>query len=66
MEKYISNIKTELGYLESQTNEELELRIENLKKRSKIEPLENIICPWYAMVQEISSRKIGLKHFDSQ
>ena len=43
MEKYISNIKTELGYLESQTNEELELRIENLKKRSKIEPRTNNI-----------------------
>jgi preprotein translocase subunit SecA len=66
MEKYIFNIKNELRYLESQTNEELEIKIEKLKKRSKTEPLENILCPWFAMVQEISYRKIGLKHFDTQ
>ena len=66
MKKYISEIKTELSSLELQTDEELEIRIEKLKKRSKQESLENLIVPWFAMVQEISYRKIGLKHFDTQ
>jgi preprotein translocase subunit SecA len=66
MEKSIFNIKTELGYLKSQTNEELEIQIEKLKKQSKKESLESIIEPWFAMVQEVSYRKIGLRHFDTQ
>ena len=66
MEKYISSIKNELNFLKSKTNDELEIQIEKLKKRSKIENLNNIICPWFAMVQEISHRTIGLEHFDTQ
>ena len=66
MEKSIFNIKTELGYLKSQTNEELEIQIEKLKKRSKKESLESIIHTWFAMVEEISYRKIGLRNFDTQ
>lgn len=66
MKKYISDIKQELSTFESKTNEELENEIEKLKKRSKIEPLNKIISPWFAMVQEVSYRKIGLKHFDTQ
>ena len=66
MNKYIFEIKNELALLESQTSEELEIRIEKLKKRSKQENIDNLICPWFAMVQEISYRKIGLKHFDTQ
>jgi len=66
MKKYIFDIKTELSNLQSKTNEELDLGIEKLKKRSKNESLDNIIGPWFAMVQEISYRKIGLRHFDTQ
>lgn len=66
MEKFISEIKTELNILASKTNEDLEIIIEKLKKRGKEESLDNIISPWFAMVQEISYRKIGLKHFDTQ
>ena len=66
MKKYIFDIKTELSNLQSKTNEELDLGIEKLKKRSKNESLDNILVPWFAMVQEISYRKIGLRHFDTQ
>ena len=66
MKKYISDIKKELSTLELESNENLEIRIEKLKKRSKSESLNNLIVPWFAMVQEISYRKIGLKHFDTQ
>ena len=66
MEKSLLNIKTELSYLKSQTDEDLEIQIEKLKNKIKTNSLESIIEPWFAMVQEISYRKIGLKHFDSQ
>jgi len=66
MKKSLFDIKTELLQLESKTDEELTTIIEKLKKRSKKEPKENLIAPWFAMVQEISYRKIGLKHFDTQ
>ena len=66
MEKSLLNIKTELTYLNSKTDEDLEIQIEKLKKKSKTNSLESIIEPWFAIVQEIASRKIGLKHFDTQ
>jgi preprotein translocase subunit SecA len=66
MKKYLSEIKKELSIFELKTNEELSNEIEKLKKRGKVEGLENIIAPWFAIVQEISYRKIGLKHFDTQ
>jgi preprotein translocase subunit SecA len=66
MKKYISDIKTELSNLELKTNEELDLCIDKIKKRTKTESLDNLIVPWFALVQEISYRKIGLKHFDTQ
>ena len=66
MEKSLLNIKTELSYLESKTDEDLEIQIEKLKKQSQANSLESIIEPWFAMVQEIASRKIGLKHKKKQ
>ena len=66
MKKYIFDIKTECSNLESKTDEELNFFIEKLKKRTKNESLNNLIVPWFALVQEISYRKIGLKHYDTQ
>ena len=66
MNKYLFEIKNELSNLQSKTDEELKIQIEKLKKRSKFEDLDNLISPWFAMVQEISYRTIGLKHFDTQ
>jgi preprotein translocase subunit SecA len=63
MKKYIFDIKTECSNLESKTDEELNFCIEKLKKRTKNESLNNLIVPWFALVQEISYRKIGLKHY---
>jgi preprotein translocase subunit SecA len=66
MKKIIANIKAELLNLQNQTNEELSLKTEKLKKRSIKESLDNLIPEWFALVQEISLRTIGLKHFDTQ
>jgi preprotein translocase subunit SecA len=66
MKKFISNVKSELSILENKTDQELEIQIEKLQKRSQNEPLENIISQWFACVQETSYRKIGLKHFETQ
>ena len=66
MKKFISDIKTESTKLIQNTDDELNLKIEKLKKRVKKESIDNVIIDWFALVQEISSRKIGLKHFDTQ
>lgn len=66
MKKYISEIKAEATNLRQKTDEELLLNIEKVKKRAKTESLNNVLIEWYALVQEISSRTIGLRHFDTQ
>jgi preprotein translocase subunit SecA len=66
MKKFLYEIKTESTKLRTKTEEELEDQILQLKKRSRQETLEKIIPEWFAMVQEVSLRKIGLKHFDTQ
>jgi preprotein translocase subunit SecA len=66
MKKFLSDIKLEFSNLHIKTDEELETQIFKLKKRSEYDPLEKFLPEWFAMVQEISLRKIGLKHFDTQ
>ena len=66
MKNLISNIKLESKILEKNTEEELNEKINKIKKKAKIQGLDSIIVEWFALVQEISTRKIGLKHFDTQ
>ena len=66
MKKLISQIKIEANNLITNTDEELNTKIEKIKTIAKSEPLENILVDWFALVQEISFRTIGLKHFDTQ
>ena len=66
MKKFISDIKTESTKLIQNTDDELNLKVEKIKKRVKKESIDNVIVEWFALVQEMSSRKIGLKHFDTQ
>lgn len=66
MKKIISAIKTEGKILNQKTQEELTFQIEKIKKRVKKESLDDLIIEWFALVQEVSFREIGLKHFDTQ
>ena len=66
MKKLISNIKLESKILELNTDEELTQKINKIKKKAKKEGLDKVIIEWFALVQEVSYRKIGLKHFDTQ
>jgi preprotein translocase subunit SecA len=66
MKKELYLIKIESKKLEEKSQEELNLLIEKTKKRLLYEPLEKIIPIWFALVQEISMRTIGLKHFETQ
>jgi hypothetical protein len=61
MKKFISDIKTESTKLIQNSDDELNLKIEKIKKRVKKESLDNVIVDWFALIQEISYRKIGLK-----
>lgn len=66
MKKLIYDIKVEFNNLNKKSDEELQVKIEKLKNQLKKETLEKILPEWFAMVQEISYRKIGLKHFETQ
>ena len=66
MKNYISQIKQEANNLLQKTDEELIFKIDKIKKRAKNESLNNVLIEWYALVQEISARTIGLRHFDTQ
>jgi preprotein translocase subunit SecA len=66
MKKILSEIKEKTNSLSTKTEEELTNHIEKIKKRVGKEPLENILGDWFALTQEISFRKIGLKHFETQ
>ena len=52
--------------MRQKSDEELEGKIIQLKKRAKIENLDKLVVDWFAIVQEVSFRKIGLRHFDTQ
>jgi len=66
MKKLIYEIKVESNKLSEKSDEELSSCIEKIKKRKKKESLDNLLVEWFALVQEVSFRKIGLKHFDTQ
>ena len=66
MKNFIENIKNQNQKLTLETNEELTERIEKIKKQVLVENLDNVIVDWFAIVQEISYRTLGLKHFDTQ
>jgi preprotein translocase subunit SecA len=52
--------------LNLKTEDEIERIIHQLKCRGKKESLDSILPEWFGIVQEVSRRKIGFKHFDSQ
>jgi preprotein translocase subunit SecA len=66
MKNFISDIKAEANTILQKSEGELELKVEQVKKRFKSEGLNNIMVEWFALVQEVSFRKIGLRHFETQ
>jgi preprotein translocase subunit SecA len=66
MKNLIYDIKVENTKLGQKSNEELEEKITQVKKQSKVESLDKVLVKWFALVQEVAFRKIGLKHFDTQ
>ena len=66
MKKLIYEIKLESNKLSEKSEEELSSCIDKIKKRQKKESLDNLLVEWFALVQEVSFRKIGLKHFETQ
>ena len=72
MKKFIYEIKQEGNLLVNLTEEELNLEIRKTRKRfssflnSSFTPSSELIVKWFSLVQEVSRRTIGLKHFDTQ
>jgi preprotein translocase subunit SecA len=66
MKNLINEIKVENTKLGQKNDEELEGKILQVKNRLKVESLDQILVEWFALVQEIAFRTIGLRHFDTQ
>ncbi len=58
--KFLYDLKGEIEKLKEKTDEELIFYTQKLKNSS------NNLIPWFALVQEISSRSLGLRHFETQ
>jgi preprotein translocase subunit SecA len=66
MKKLIYEIKLESNKLSEKSDEEINIILQTIKKRKNKECLDNLIVEWFAIVQEVSYRTIGLRHFDTQ
>lgn len=66
MKKIISSIKEKSNYLKDKTEEDLNNEIDKIKKRSEKESLNDLIVDWFSIIQEVSYRQIGLRHYDTQ
>ena len=66
MKNLINEIKVENTKLGQKNDEELAGKILQVKKRLKGESLDQVLVEWFALVQEIAFRTIGLRHFDTQ
>ena len=66
MKKYIYQIKQEAELISQLSDEELNGKIENIRQRAYRTEVDNVLVPWFAVVQEIAWRKIGLRHYETQ
>jgi len=66
MNNTIYAIKTENAKLKEATDSELVAKMDVLKRRAQTESLDKLLVECFALVQEVSSRTIGLRHFDTQ
>lgn len=67
MKQFLYNVKAEYELLTQLNAEDLNLKIERLKKQALETNLSsNLITPWFALVQKVSLNTLGLKHFDTQ
>jgi preprotein translocase subunit SecA len=66
MKNLISNIRAEANNLRQKSDDELKEKMLQLKKRAKLENLNNLLVDCFSLVQEVSFRQIGLRHFDTQ
>jgi preprotein translocase subunit SecA len=62
----ISRIKSKSLELKEKDEDELKIKIDQIKKQAKTESLDKILIDWFALVQEVSYRQLGLRHFDTQ
>ena len=66
MKNLIYSIKVENTHLRTASEEELQRKIGLVKQRAAKESLDAVLVDWFALVQEVSFRTIGLRHFDTQ
>jgi preprotein translocase subunit SecA len=64
--KLLNQIKAQATILKEASDEELQIKIAKIKTRVQKENLDSILPDWFGLTQEISSRTLGLRHFDTQ
>ena len=64
--KLLNQIKQQSCSFKLSNMTELRQIGEQLKKRAKIEGLDSVLSTWFALVQEMSDRTLGLRPFDRQ
>jgi len=64
--QFLSQVKYEAISLDIKTDEQLQLQIKKVKMRLENESLEKVMPEWFALVQEVSWRQLGLKHYETQ
>lgn len=65
-QRLINTIKEEAALLQTNTEEELQEKIQAVKRYAEKEGIDSILAKWFALTQEVSYRTIGLRHFDTQ
>jgi preprotein translocase subunit SecA len=66
IKNFLNEIKIEINKLSEESYEDLKIKINKIKKVKKDKPNSSLIVNWFALVQEISYREIGLRHYETQ
>ncbi len=62
----LSQIKEYANLFESYSEDELSAKIQDIKRKLKSTNLLDILPEWFAIIQEVSFRTVGLRHFETQ
>jgi preprotein translocase subunit SecA len=66
MKALLRDIKLAAENYRTLSDEELTWKIEEVKRRAQGGKLDQVLPEWFALTQQVSSRTLGLCHFDTQ
>jgi preprotein translocase subunit SecA len=66
MKKFLSDIKFHAQIFQQKTDSQLLDQSQQLLIRAQTTHLDTLASEWFALVQEVSFRNLGIRHFDTQ